>query len=154
MTISPERSRFSGHCLCGAIRYEITGEPLIVAQCHCEECRRLSGTGHTVGAMFHAEDLVLKGELVEFSYQSAKNSRVTKSFCPRCGSPVLGRNSRTPDYVTLPLGTMDDTADLTVEVVLFKKDEQHWEDLADDIPRFDGQPDWKPCSNNARSNNE
>ncbi len=29
-----------GRCLCGAIEYEYSGEPILVVHCHCESCRR------------------------------------------------------------------------------------------------------------------
>ena len=43
--------KYTGKCLCGEVTYTADAPPVVVAQCHCEECRRLSGTGHTVGAM-------------------------------------------------------------------------------------------------------
>ncbi len=35
-------------CLCGAVTYEIEGDPMIVAHCHCTDSQRISGAGHTV----------------------------------------------------------------------------------------------------------
>ena len=37
---------FTGGCACGAIRYEISGEPLVQFDCQCRDCQRMSGTGH------------------------------------------------------------------------------------------------------------
>ena len=33
----------TGHCHCGSIRYEIRGEPIYSALCHCSDCRRSAG---------------------------------------------------------------------------------------------------------------
>jgi hypothetical protein len=41
-----------GRCLCGAITYSISGEPLGMGQCHCKDCQRASGTGHMSLARF------------------------------------------------------------------------------------------------------
>jgi len=136
--------RFTGKCLCGAVSYIAVGRPKVVAQCHCEECRRLSGTGHTVGAMFAAAAVTLSGQLNEFKYTSSKNSEVTKAFCASCGSPIYGTNSRTPDHLTLSLGTMDNTDGLDVEVVIFERDKPHWDQLGEDVVSFTTQPDWTP----------
>jgi len=134
----------AGSCLCGAITYIATGPPIVVAQCHCEECRRLSGTGHTIGAMFAAEAVTLRGELTEFSYKSNLGSTVTKAFCPGCGSPIYGQNTRSPGHLTLSLGTMHEASGLAVDVVIFESDQPHWDRLGDDVVRFAAQPDWKP----------
>ena len=113
--------KYTGKCLCGEVTYKADGPPIVVAQCHCEECRRLSGTGHTVGAMFLLRAVAVNGKLSEFSYSSDKGSEVTKFYCANCGSPIYGRNTRTPDYLTLSLGTMDDASGLSVEVVIFEE---------------------------------
>jgi len=42
----------TGKCLCGACSYKIEGDPIIVAICHCADCQRLSGAGHSTGAMY------------------------------------------------------------------------------------------------------
>lgn len=137
-------NKYTGKCLCGAVTYTANQQPIVVAQCHCEECRRLSGTGHTVGAMFASDAVVVSGKLSEFRYSSDKNSVVTKAFCANCGSPIYGENTRIPDHLTLSLGTMDDASGLNVEVVIFERDKPHWDRLGDKVVAFATQPDWKP----------
>ncbi len=137
---------YTGKCLCGEITYTATGPPIVVAQCHCEECRRLSGTGHTVGAMFAYDAVAVSGKLSEFSYSSDKDSEVTKVFCANCGSPIFGKNTRMPDHLTLSLGTMDDASGLDIEVVIFQRDKPHWDRLGEEVVSFATQPDWKPES--------
>ncbi len=134
----------TGRCLCGKVAFVADGQPIVVAQCHCEECRRLSGTGHTVGAMFASDAVVVSGKLSEFSYASGKDSEVTKAFCANCGSPIYGKNTRLPDHLTLTLGTMDEASGLEVEVVIFERDKPHWDQLGPDVVSFATQPDWKP----------
>ncbi|WP_439148569.1 GFA family protein [Sulfitobacter sp.] len=136
--------KYTGKCLCGAVSYAAEGIPNVVAQCHCNECRRSSGTGHTVGAMFAAKAVTISGNLTRFTYLSDKGSEVTKAFCATCGSPIFGRNTRMPDHLTLSLGTMDDAADLSVEVVIFERDKPHWDALGEDVVCFATQPDWTP----------
>jgi hypothetical protein len=122
----------------------MAGAPVIVAQCHCEECRRLSGTGHTIGAMFAWSGMTLHGEIGEFMYHSGTGSEVTKGFCKTCGSPIFGRNTRLADHVTVPLGSIEDTTGLNVQVVIFARDKMHWDELGSDVAMFDTQPDWAP----------
>ena len=37
---------YTGGCACGAVRYEIPGEPIVMNHCQCRDCQRRSGTGH------------------------------------------------------------------------------------------------------------
>jgi hypothetical protein len=136
--------KITGGCLCGQITYIITQPPVVVARCHCNECRRLSGTGHSVGAMFKVCDVALCGDVHTFQYHSNLGSTVTKASCPNCASPIYGRNSRTPDHLTLALGTMDDPIDLQIGVVIFERDRPHWDCLGENTVIFESQPDWTP----------
>ena len=135
---------YTGGCLCGAIGYRVTGPPVVVAQCHCAQCQKVSGAGHAIGAMFRAADLVLTGMLGEFAYRSAAGNEVTKGFCPRCGSPILGRNTGMAGYVTIALGSMDDASDLKTQVVIYRRNRKPWDQLDPDTPCFATQPDWSP----------
>lgn len=135
---------FFGKCLCGTVTYAAKGTPLVVAQCHCEECRRLSGTGHTIGAMFSSDAVTVSGALSQFQYTSSTGSEVTKTFCGNCGSPIYGTNTRLPHHLTLSLGTMDDASNLNVEVVIFARDKPHWDQLGQEVVTFAAQPEWNP----------
>lgn len=143
-SVASMNTRYTGKCLCGGVSYVVEGPSIVVAQCHCQECSRLSGTGHTVGAMFRADDVSVTGRVSEFKYFSDKGSEVTKAFCAVCGSPVYGTNTRTPDFITMTLGSMDDASSLEVEVVIFERDKPHWDRLGRDVVSFATQPDWEP----------
>jgi len=138
--------KLTGRCLCGEVTYIAYGQPKVVAQCHCEECRRSSGTGHSVGAMFSCDVVEVKGNLKRFVYSSSKNSDVTKASCEKCGSPIYGTNTRSPNYLTLTLGTMDAAGGLDVEVIIFERDRLGWDQPNADVTSFATQPDWKPDS--------
>jgi hypothetical protein len=134
----------TGRCLCGAIRYKATGRPLVVAHCHCKDCQRGSGAGHSTGAMFADENFRLTGKLGEHKLTSENGNEVTRVFCPACGSPILGRNSAMPGFVTITLGTLDDAAGFEPQVVVFARNRQPWDVMDEGLPTFDVQPLWKP----------
>ena len=90
-----------------------------------------------MGAMFLSDVVTVTGKLSSFKYLSDIGSEVTKTFCANCGSPIYGKNTRTPSHLTLSLGTMDDAEDLKVEVVIFERDKPHWDCLADYVGNFD-----------------
>lgn len=134
----------NGHCLCGKVRYTVRGDSVIVAHCHCDDCQRLTGSGHSTGAMYAVESLSLEGEVSEYELISNNGNRVTRVFCPSCGSPILGKNSGMEGFATLSLGTMDDSSDLIPEVTVFARNRKPWDAMDESIPAFDAQPGWKP----------
>ncbi|MEO1918503.1 MAG: GFA family protein, partial [Paracoccaceae bacterium] len=57
-----------GNCLCGAVHFVASGDPVVVAQCHCVECKKTSGTGHTTGAMYSLDSVQITGAISKYSY--------------------------------------------------------------------------------------
>jgi len=133
-----------GQCLCGNVRYEVEGDPVIVAHCHCIDCQRLSGAGHSTGAMFPADKVVILGAVSEFQLDAQNESVVTRSFCPKCGSQLFGRNSKMPGYLTVSVGTLDDPNSVTPQAIVFVRTRRHWDTIDGALPTFETQPDWKP----------
>jgi hypothetical protein len=133
-----------GRCLCGAVRFEATGVPVIVAHCCCEDCQRLTGAGHSTGAMFPSARLRLEGAVREFNLQSEAGNTVTRVFCPACGSPILGRNTGMPGFVTIALGALEDSSAFQPGVTIFARSRRPWDVMDQSIPTFEAQPPWRP----------
>lgn len=135
----------TGGCLCGAIHFKTTGAPVVVAHCHCRDCQRTTGAGHSTGAMFAFRNVEISGALAEYSLTSNAGNTVIKAFCQNCGSNISGRNSGTPDHVTLSLGTFGDPANFEPEVIVFAENRCGWDLMDETLPSFTGQPEWKPA---------
>jgi len=143
--MADERFRkYRGGCLCGAVRYEVVRPPIVVAHCHCENCQRGSGAGHSTGAMFSDQGFVLAGLVGEYKYQSDNDNLVTRAFCPTCGSPIFGRNTGMDGFVTLTLGSFDDSSEFKPDVAVFARSRKPWDIMDETLPTFDTQPGWKP----------
>ncbi len=138
------RDMLRGRCLCGGVEYELEGDAVVVAHCHCTDCQRLSGAGHSTGAIFAAAQLKIQGELSEYQLESQTGSVVTRSFCPTCGSQLFGRNDRMPGYTTVALGTLDDPNAVSPQVIVFARSRPHWDVMDSALPSYDTQPNWKP----------
>ena len=134
----------AGHCLCGQVKYTVSGDPVVVAHCHCEDCQRLTGSGHSTGAMYPSSQLTLQGGTAEYKLTSENGNRVTRVFCPSCGSPILGKNTAMQGFVTLSLGTMDDSDDFEPGVIVFCRNRRPWDVMDESIQSFDAQPAFNP----------
>ena len=134
-----------GRCLCGSIQYEVHGEPEIVAHCHCEDCQRLTGAGHSTVAMFAKPDFQMTGEPgAEYKLIAENGNEVTRGFCAACGSPIYGHNSGNEAYLSVTLGTLEDASDLRPEVAIFCRNRKPWDHMDQSIQGFDAQPGWQP----------
>jgi hypothetical protein len=93
-----------GGCLCGAVRYRVTGAPRSSSVCHCRSCRLASGAPAVGWISFHADDVRLLHGHPAAHHSSPK---VVRSFCPRCGTPLTYRNADAPDILELTTATLD-----------------------------------------------
>ena len=143
--MSDEQSRIHrGACLCGQIRYEAVGQPVVISHCHCKDCQRGSGAGHSTGAMYAEHQFHISGRLGEFQLVSEAGNKVTRVFCPSCGSPIYGKNSGMPGFLNVTLGTLDDSSSFTPQVTIFARNRKPWDLVAIGLPTFEAQPGWEP----------
>jgi hypothetical protein len=106
--------RFTGGCLCGAVRVVATGRPYRVGLCHCLDCRKHHGALFHASAIFPEAAVTVEGEVRD--YQG-------RHFCPRCGSPVFGRSG---DEVEVNLGSLDAPDQLTPTYELWTVRREAW----------------------------
>lgn len=136
----------TGRCLCGACSYEIDGDPIVVAHCHCLDCQKLSGAGHTTGAMFPEASVTLHGKPAAFSLTSESGNTVTRLFCGSCGAPLFGKNTGMPGFITVSVGTIDAPDRLTPQVAVFTRSRRPWDIVDADVASFEAQPSWNPSN--------
>jgi len=76
-----------GSCLCGAVKYEVTGEPKRFYDCHCSRCRKATGTGHASNLFLQPGALKwLSGEQEIRAFKVPEAKRFTNTFCATCAS--------------------------------------------------------------------
>ncbi len=129
-----------GSCLCGAVNFELTGEPLRMAQCHCVDCKKSSGTGHMSLAFFNQDQLSVEGETTEFGVVADSGNTNYRSFCPSCGSRLFSRNSAREGMVGITAGSVDNSDWFKPQAVVYTKDMPCWDESAQDVPRFEAMP--------------
>ena len=126
---------FSGHCYCGAVKFEISGEPEWVGHCHCESCRRQSGSVMTTFAGFHPSQVVFTGAIPT---RFRSKDGVVRSFCDECGSPVAYEQENKPDEIHMQLGLFDDLEHLQPRDHSFYAEKVSWLKADEHLPKLDG----------------
>lgn len=102
--------RHEGGCLCGALRYATTADPVRISFCHCTFCQRATGAAYLVEPIFDSGDFtVLQGTPTIYDQVSKGSGKVVHvHFCATCGTKIALRFERFPDAVGIFAGTFDD----------------------------------------------
>src|SRR5688572_18349216 len=102
----------AGGCVCGAVRFRATGEPLRVTICHCRWCQRRTGTAFGTEVVFNGDQIEITGtEPARYRHLSDESGRwLDIEFCRRCGSNLGFTLEAAPGLRTLPAGAFDDPA--------------------------------------------
>ena len=132
---------YTGGCACGAIRYSIAAEPLVMTDCQCRDCQRKSGTGHGSYLTFAGrKNVALEGRATEWDIAGDSGNVKTRAFCPTCGSPVYMTFAAMPDLFTVHAASLDDPGRYKPQMVLYGVRGHVWDKVDPALPKFDRMP--------------
>ena len=118
---------FSGGCLCGAVRYEVSAEPVAFMLCHCRDCQYISGGEPAAVVVVPTPSVaVVKGDLKGHTVTGESGNEVERQFCPECGTPVFSRLGGMPQLWCVKAGTLDDPSWLKPTAFLWSQSAQPW----------------------------
>lgn len=129
-----------GGCLCGKVRYTATGEPAMVAVCHCKNCQKQAGTAFALVVGVPKSAMSIQGNVKTFHDRSDSGNAVDRNFCPECGSPITSDLAAMPDLTFIKAGTLDDTSWLRPAVECYRDSAQPWVKLGGDMQSFPKMP--------------
>lgn len=121
----------SGGCLCGAVRFDATGEVRPVVYCHCTQCRKQ--TGHFYAASNVADDrlAITGGDAITWF---AASDAALRGFCRTCGSALFWKLNGSEETSVLA-GSFDDPAELKAACHIYTADKGDYYDIDDGLPR-------------------
>lgn len=123
--------------MCGAVRYEYTGELGPSSYCHCDDCRRATGGPYTVGVRAKQGQLHFIAEQPrEYTGEADSGGKITRAFCPECGSPILTKADAAPGKVWLKGGSLDNPELLKPRFHTWVDHAVSWAFIPDDLPRY------------------
>jgi hypothetical protein len=133
-------TRRSGGCLCGALRYELEGEPLYMGHCYCEDCRKASGSGFIPFMGYASGKVRFSGEPRTFRSKAANGNVAARNFCSLCGGLVFGGEIGKTESFTIYAGSLDDPTPFSPTVAIFVRGRPDWAVIPKGIEQFDGLP--------------
>ncbi|WP_129793401.1 GFA family protein [Sphingosinicella sp. CPCC 101087] len=123
----------TGGCLCGAIRYRVTGAPEATSLCHCFSCRRSTGGPSLAWAIF-AEDKVeiTSGQLA--IHRSSPG--VERGFCGQCGTSLTYARANRPGLFDVTTASLDDPEAFPPTKEIWLEERLSWEAANPALPQF------------------
>jgi hypothetical protein len=130
----------TGGCLCGAVRYRIAAQPLVVRTCWCTDCQKFAAGNATVNVVFASEAVTIDGVLTDYASTADSGNQMHRGFCPTCGTPVTTGSSARPHLIGIRGGTLDTPALAKPEITIWTRSAPSWAVIDPNIPREETQP--------------
>jgi hypothetical protein len=131
---------FTGGCLCGAIRYECTGQPLLSVNCHCRDCQKASGGAYTSALFVPKDTLKITGDVKYYDATGDSGQTISRGFCPNCGSALFGKPAILPDLISIRPGTLDDPSTFQPASDIYAASAQPWDYMNPVLPKYPKLP--------------
>lgn len=122
-----------GGCLCRAVRYRVTGVPIVTSLCHCRTCRLAAGAPSVAWVILRSRD---------FMFSAAQPARfrsspaVTRTFCSRCGTSLTYQSDAEPDTIDVTTASLDSPDDFAPTREIWIAHKLAWERLNDTLPQY------------------
>lgn len=127
---------YRGSCMCGSIRFEIEAPLGPFGFCHCNTCRKASGTAFTANSSVPRDKVrFLNGEGTIRRYESSPGT--FRCFCSNCGSPVYKESPSKPGVIRIRLGLLDTPVGDKPRAHTFWSEKADWYELKGDMPAYD-----------------
>lgn len=134
-TSKPES--IGGSCLCGEVRFEVDGNPIVMVNCHCSRCRRGRSAAHATNVFVGFDQFRwTRGETRVKVFDLPGAERFGTNFCDICGSDVP-RHSPKIGRVNIPAGSFDTDTRFRPSYHIFVGSKAPWFDITDTLPQFD-----------------
>ena len=118
----------TGGCLCGSIRYEITGPIIRSYACHCNFCKKATGAAFRSAIGVNRSSLKISGDtLSTYKHIISEHGRALwPSFCGRCGTGIGSTLERFPELQVINIGTLDKPEEIEVSMHYYSDEALPW----------------------------
>jgi hypothetical protein len=123
-----------GSCLCGAVRFEVTGSLKPPDACHCSQCRKQSGHYFASTDIARAALTIHGADALSWFRSSEK---VRRGFCSTCGSVLfwdpIDRTKH--DWIGVAMGAFDLPTETRLRIHIHVADKGDYYEIADGLPQ-------------------
>ena len=131
----------TGGCLCSAIRYEYSGDPVLNMNCHCRDCQQASGSAFGPFQVLWKDSFrFLKGAPKYYAKLSDPGNEMQRGFCPDCGSPLTILASHRPKLILIHAASLDDPSTYVPAMDIFTDSAQPWDVMKPETEKYQRLP--------------
>jgi len=117
----------TGQCLCGAMKYEVSADPIRSSICHCSHCQKASGSAYSINIIIPREAFKIIGKtLVTYLDRGGSGKELRRYFCSTCGSPLYTETDAMPNFTIVKAGTLNDTTNFKPNINIFCESKMDW----------------------------
>ena len=127
--------QLSGACLCGKVEFVLKADFKAFYQCHCKQCRQLTGTAFASNLFTGVDNIVwLKGG-DEVAHYEHPQREFSKSFCRQCGSALPFVNKSKTSLI-VPAGSLNEMPDIRPQANIFTSEQACWLEAGANAEKF------------------
>lgn len=122
-----ERTKVTGGCACGRVRFGFYEPTVARVACHCRACQYAAGGGPAYAVVVEKEHFrVTRGHPAEFATLSDAGHLVTRVFCANCGTHLYAFSEASPDLCSVKVGALDDPSAFKPKMHLWTSEAPPW----------------------------
>lgn len=113
----------TGGSICGAVRFEVSAEPLMMVKCHCRDCQQVSGGPYAPAILVPLNAFKLtKGMLQRFATPSLAGGHNLRGFCVTCASRLTVGENPDKGFIGVLASSLDDPGQFKPQMDTFVSD--------------------------------
>lgn len=114
---------YRGGCQCGAVRFETSGAPKFVANCHCRSCRKATGAAFSTWVGF--DNAAVRWTTPAPAFYASSDG-VRRGHCASCGTPLSYEGEKWAGETHFLIGVFDDPSAFVPRTDVFTEDALPW----------------------------
>jgi hypothetical protein len=133
-------AQITGGCLCGAVRYSISAEPVTVRVCWCRVCQYTAAGNGTVNGTFPSHAVTIVGATSDYVSIADSGATMHRRFCPTCGTHLFSAAEPRPHLIVVRVGTLDKPETVRPLVTIWASRAPTWACIDESLPRIELSP--------------
>ena len=121
----------TGSCLCGKVKYEVSGKVGDIVHCHCQTCRKAHGSAFSSVASVSEHEFNLLSEEPLSYFESSKGKN--RYFCSTCGTQIYAKRDGA-EHIVLRLGSLDDAPSSKEKSHIWVSQKATWYSINSNLP--------------------